>query len=63
MTQNFPLDSRSQSILNTLLNSHDYITVNQLAQLLNVSRRSIYYDLCKINDWLVTVNVDEIQGL
>ncbi len=61
MTQNFPLDSRSQSILNTLLNSHDYITVNQLAQLLNVSRRSIYYDLCKINDWLVTVNVDEIQ--
>lgn len=61
MTQYFPLDSRSQSILNALLNANDYITVMQLSHILNVSKRSIYYDLCKINDWLTSLNIHEIH--
>lgn len=70
MNQNIPLDSRSQSILNELLKTdeNNYISITQLSKLLNVSKRSIYYDLCKINDWITTfklpeINVERSKGL
>lgn len=51
------LDSRSTAILNLLLAASDYCGINDLTQQTKLSRRTVYYDLCKINNWL------ELQGL
>lgn len=48
----YSLDSRCQEILRHLLYASGYITVQELAGEKNISRRSVYYDICKINDWL-----------
>ena len=46
------LNDRCSHILNTLLWSNDYIALPQLVEEMKVSRRSIYYDICRINEWL-----------
>ena len=48
----YSLDSRCQEILQFLLYTNDYIRIQDIAREQNISRRSVYYDLCKINDWL-----------
>lgn len=45
------LDARCIAMLQTLLLHEDYVSILELAKKLNVSRRSIYYDLNKINEW------------
>ncbi|MFC4619070.1 BglG family transcription antiterminator [Camelliibacillus cellulosilyticus] len=47
------LDQRSSSILQRLAFANGYLSVQSLMEAFNVSRRTIYYDLDKINDWLV----------
>ncbi|KAB7706515.1 PRD domain-containing protein [Bacillus aerolatus] len=49
------LDQRSIAILNKVIHSEAYVTPAVLMEELNVSKRTIYYDVDKINDWL-TVN-------
>ncbi|MCD8007890.1 MAG: BglG family transcription antiterminator, partial [Clostridiales bacterium] len=39
----------------------EYISMNQLAQALNVSRRTVYYDLEKINLWLKQAQLPELE--
>lgn len=46
------MDHRSLAILNHLVQTESYVTIHELAQRFNVSRRTIYNDLSKINDWL-----------
>ncbi|MDY0393802.1 HTH domain-containing protein [Virgibacillus halophilus] len=46
------MDQRSMAVLNQLLKQDSYINVQQLAEVLNVSRRTIYSDLEKVNNWL-----------
>ncbi|SFA99985.1 transcriptional antiterminator, BglG family [Lentibacillus halodurans] len=46
------MDQRSMAVLNKLTKADSYISVEKLAELFNVSRRTIYNDLDKINDWL-----------
>lgn len=46
------MDQRSMAVLNQLLKQNGYITIQKLAAMLNVSRRTIYSDLDKVNDWL-----------
>ena len=46
------LDKRSKSILNTILKTDSYISVVHLSEQFNVSRRTIYSELDKIDDWL-----------
>lgn len=48
----YSLDSRCQDILLYLLYLDEYITIQDLSLEKNISKRSVYYDLCKINDWL-----------
>jgi mannitol operon transcriptional antiterminator len=46
------LDQRSCSILNHLVHADGYVTIPFLTETFRVSRRTIYYDLDKIDDWL-----------
>lgn len=54
------LDKRCKAILDILLFSDKYITIQELSKKLNISKRSIYYDLNKINDWLKMYNINSI---
>jgi mannitol operon transcriptional antiterminator len=59
--QLWPLDSRCTTMINLLLTHHDYVSILEVAKTLNVSRRSIYYDLDKINEWLQAHQIGFIQ--
>lgn len=47
------LDKRCIKILEVLLNRDSYVTLQEIALFNNVSRRTIYYDLERINDFLI----------
>ncbi|MBS4210478.1 BglG family transcription antiterminator [Bacillus sp. FJAT-50079] len=55
------MDQRSLAILNLLVQSESYMTVQELAQAFNVSRRTIYNDLSKINDLLKESGYPEVR--
>lgn len=55
------LDSRCQGLLDMLMGIHDYVSVVDIAGENNVSKRSVYYDLCKINDWLDLYKIPRIE--
>lgn len=55
------MNARSKKILNLLLTRTEYITPNAIAQALNVSRRTIYYDIDKINLWLREEKLPELK--
>lgn len=48
----FYINARCRQILNLLLSQSQYITMGQIAAEMKVSRRTAYYDICKINLWL-----------
>lgn len=54
------LDKRSTAILMQLINADSYLSAEELTEKLNVSRRTIYYDMEKINDWLDSLGIDKI---
>lgn len=56
----YSLDTRCQKILQYLLYADRYITVQEIAKEKNISRRSVYYDICKINDWLEAHDIEPI---
>ncbi|WP_051359383.1 BglG family transcription antiterminator [Paucisalibacillus globulus] len=55
------MDQRSMAIVNQLIQEDSYLSIQQLATLFNVSRRTIYNDIDKINDWLRDNGLVEIQ--
>ncbi|WP_188454894.1 BglG family transcription antiterminator [Virgibacillus oceani] len=55
------MDKRSIAVLNQLLQSDSYCSVQQLASMFNVSRRTIYNDLDKINYWLKEHDLSEVM--
>lgn len=55
------INARCKRILHILLNRSDYITMNQLAQELEVSRRTAYYDVCKVNLWLEQAGLSPLE--
>ena len=59
--QLWSLDTRCTTMLNLLLTHLDYVSIVEVAKTLNVSRRSIYYDLTKINEWLEAHQIGFIQ--
>lgn len=46
------MSQRGKNLLNVLLAQSDYISLNNLAKALDVSRRTVYYDIKKVNIWL-----------
>lgn len=57
------LDQRSTAILTKLLNTNSYLPLKELTQRLNVSRRTIYNDLDKINSWLEEQDLSKVQHI
>lgn len=56
----YSLDSRCQQIIKYLVYANGYQEVQELCNEFSISRRSFYYDLNKINDWLKAHDIDEI---
>ena len=46
------MTERCRKILEVLLKSEIYLSLQQISEILHVSKRSIYYDICRINEWL-----------
>lgn len=55
------LDERSTEILKLLVQTDDYVTLDELTQRLGISRRTVYYDMNKINDWLETLELPPVE--
>ncbi|MEG1206440.1 MAG: BglG family transcription antiterminator [Angelakisella sp.] len=56
------LDSRSHAILTQLLAATNYQTIADLVRTTKQSRRTVYYDICKINDWLEMQQLPRIEA-
>ncbi len=55
------LDKRSTAVLQVLLQAATFISVQELMKQFQVSRRTIYYDIEKINDWLYQQELEFVQ--
>lgn len=61
MIRGINMDQRSRAILNQLMQQDSYISIQELATILNVSRRTIYSDLIKVNNWLNDHHLTEVK--
>ncbi|WP_017548295.1 BglG family transcription antiterminator [Salinicoccus carnicancri] len=55
------MDKRSSAILRLLAESDKYLSIEELAGALNVSKRTIYNDIEKIDHWLTDVHGSQIE--
>lgn len=55
------MNARCREILRMLLESDTWISQQKIADELQVTRRSIYYDLCRINEWLEFHHIPELE--
>lgn len=55
------MNARCREILRMLLESDTYLSQQQIADALQVTKRSIYYDLCRINEWLDFYHIPELE--
>ena len=54
------LDQRKIKLLRELLNSNGGIKIDNLAEKMKISRRSVYYDIKIINQWLTSNGLSEL---
>lgn len=57
----FYINARGKQILNLLLVQSKYITMEQIAVEMKVSKRTVYYDICKINLWLEQAGLPTLE--
>lgn len=57
----YSLDSRCINILKRLIHTNGYTSVQEIADMEQISKRSVYYDLSKINEWLEQQEVEIIE--
>lgn len=55
------MNARCKKILSMLMRGTTYVPLRHIAEEMGVSKRSIYYDLCKINEWLSYYGIPEIE--
>lgn len=55
------INARCKQILNLLLSQNKYITTEQIGAEMKVSKRTVYYDICKINLWLQQAELPELE--
>lgn len=55
------LNQRCEQILSILTHESGYVSLQRLSEKTGVSRRSIYYDICKINEWLDEHNIEGLE--
>ena len=58
---NQELDSRCLKIINNLLSREGYISLQEIAMMNDVSRRTVYYDIDRINDILTGNDIDKLS--
>lgn len=54
------LDKRCQEILKRVTYAGGYLKIQDIADEMQISRRSVYYDITKINEWLEDQNIDPL---
>lgn len=55
------ISARCKQILYMMIASDDFVTIQHISEELHLSKRSIYYEICKINDWLGEQEIPEIE--
>jgi mannitol operon transcriptional antiterminator len=55
------LDQRSTAILSYLSQAKAYVPTKEISEKFNISRRTIYYDIEKINGWLQENHLPEVK--
>lgn len=55
------MNARCKAILHMLVESDTYLPQQQIADAMNISKRSIYYDICRINEWLEFHHIPEVE--
>ncbi|WP_324648452.1 HTH domain-containing protein, partial [Bacillus pacificus] len=55
------LDTRSINILQQIIQAEGYVPINQLIDVIQVSKRTLYYDIKKIDDWLQEEGLHSIE--
>lgn len=55
------MSARSKRLLDVLLEQSDYLSLNHLAKALDVSRRTVYYDISKVNIWLEQAGLPALE--
>lgn len=55
------LSERCKKIMHLLLREHDFVSMKKIVETTGVSRRSIYYDICNINEWLDERGIGELE--
>ncbi|WP_043932421.1 BglG family transcription antiterminator [Bacillus sp. EB01] len=55
------LDQRSSALLAYLSRSDSYVPIKELTEQFNISRRTVYYDVEKINGWLSERKLPEVK--
>lgn len=55
------LSERCKKIIKMLLYRCDFVSLQEIAEETGVSRRSVYYDVCNINEWLEEHSVQELE--
>ena len=61
MAMTYTLDARCTDILKMVVYAGDYVSVSEITEQLGISRRSAYYDIEKINDWLRDNGLPELE--
>lgn len=56
----YNLDVRCHEMLKYLLYQDGYTSVTQLAEEMKISKRSVYYDIRKINEWLEALELSQL---
>ncbi|MBQ9063680.1 MAG: PRD domain-containing protein [Eubacterium sp.] len=55
------MNARCRQLVQVLIQQTDYMPVNQLAEALGVSRRTVYYDMDKVNIWLDQAKLEPLE--
>lgn len=55
------INARGKQLLNILTAQTEYISLNALAEALHVSRRTVYYDIEKVNLWLEQAKLPPLE--
>lgn len=61
MAQTYALDKRCTDILKMVVYAGGYVSVSDITDQLGISKRSAYYDIEKINDWLRDNGLPELE--
>ena len=61
MAQTYALDKRCTDILKMVVYAGGYVSVSDITDQLGISKRSAYYDIEKINDWLRDNGLPELD--